>query len=44
MKWDPHTGEMERCNYSITKQNNIKLTNINLRLDPVTSVFYVSGK
>ena len=40
-RWDPHTGEIRRCR-SETIGNPEYITRFNLKLQPVSSVFYIS--
>jgi hypothetical protein len=43
--WDPHTGSVKKdLEYSIQKIKNVTYTKVELKLDPVSSVFYLSAK
>ncbi len=42
--WDPHTGSMTACETTIESISGIKYTRINLKLDPVRSLFLVEDE
>jgi hypothetical protein len=43
--WDPHTGRIyKELEYTIQKIKNVTYTKVELKLDPVSSVFYLSAK
>jgi len=40
-KWNPHTGEIEKCTGTIINRDGTIFTQISLKLEPVRSIFFI---